>query len=61
MEQLVEMSIDVSRNQMMKMNMQLAIGTLGMSGMSAVASIFGMNLWNHYEKSELLFFMLPLV
>jgi magnesium transporter len=49
LEHLIEISLDSVRNQLMRMNMGVAITTLGFSAGSFAASLFGMNLMSGFE------------
>lgn len=49
----VKAILDANRNSLMLLELKISIGTLGMGSGAFVAALYGMNLKNHIEESDL--------
>jgi len=56
-EELIRLQLDLARNQMLKLEMLLTIGTFCAGIGAVVVGIFGMNLTSHYEEHEQMFYL----
>tara|TARA_B110000305_G_C19299693_1_gene568513 strand:+ start:334 stop:1062 length:729 start_codon:yes stop_codon:yes gene_type:complete len=56
-QELAAIGLDAYRNRMIRMNVQLAVGSVCLSTMTVVAGFFGMNLVSGLENSESMFFL----
>lgn len=54
-EEVVRAILDANRNQLMLLEIKFSIGTLGLAGGTLVAGLYGMNLKNFIEESDLAF------
>lgn len=54
-EEVVKAILDANRNQLMLLEIKFSIGTLGLAGGTLVAGLYGMNLKNFIEESDLAF------
>jgi len=54
-QELAAIGLDAYRNRMIRMNVQLAVGTVCLSTMTVVAGFFGMNLVSGFEDHESMF------
>ncbi|KAI9652909.1 MAG: magnesium ion transporter [Alyxoria varia] len=52
-EEIVKAILDANRNSLMLLDLKFSIGTLGLGGGTFVAALYGMNLKNFMEESEL--------
>lgn len=55
-EQLVQIHLDATRNQIMRIELLLTMGTFSMATGAFAASLFGMNLMNHWETHPYAFY-----
>ncbi|KAL8716116.1 MAG: hypothetical protein Q9220_000021 [cf. Caloplaca sp. 1 TL-2023] len=55
-EEIVKAILDANRNSLMLLDLKFSIGTLGIGSGAFVASLYGMNLKNFIEESNLGFF-----
>lgn len=60
-EQLVEVKLDVRRNELVAMQLVTTVLTLGLAAMAAVGAVFGMNLTNEHETSYSVFVIVSIV
>jgi len=51
-EEVIRAILDANRNALMLMDLKFSIGTLGLSGGTFVAALYGMNLKNFIEESD---------
>lgn len=49
----VKAILDANRNSLMLLELKISIGTLGMGSGAFIAALYGMNLKNHIEESDL--------
>lgn len=54
-EEVVKAILDANRNQLMLLEIKFSVGTLGLAGGTLVAGLYGMNLKNFIEESDLAF------
>ncbi|OAP56614.1 hypothetical protein AYL99_08726 [Fonsecaea erecta] len=54
-EEVVRAILDANRNQLMLLEIKFSIGTLGLAGGTLIAGLYGMNLKNFVEESDLAF------
>ncbi|KAL2393157.1 Mitochondrial inner membrane magnesium transporter mrs2 [Exophiala dermatitidis] len=54
-EEVVKAILDANRNQLMLLEIKFSVGTLGLAGGTLVAGLYGMNLKNFMEESDLAF------
>lgn len=54
-EEVVRAILDSNRNQLMLLDLKFSIGTLGLAGGTLIAGLYGMNLENFIEESEVAF------
>lgn len=54
-EEVVRAILDANRNQLMLLEIKFSIGTLGLAGGTLIAGLYGMNLKNFIEESDLAF------
>ncbi|TGO28531.1 hypothetical protein BPAE_0026g00210 [Botrytis paeoniae] len=52
-EEIVKAILDANRNSLMLLELKISIGTLGMGSGAFIAALYGMNLKNHIEESDL--------
>lgn len=52
-EEIVKAILDANRNSLMLLDLKFSIGTLGIASGAFIASLYGMNLKNFLEESEL--------
>ncbi|RMZ92593.1 hypothetical protein DV736_g163, partial [Chaetothyriales sp. CBS 134916] len=52
-EEVVKAILDANRNELMLLELKFSIGTLGLAGGTLVAGLYGMNLKNFLEESDL--------
>lgn len=52
-EEIVKAILDANRNSLMLLDLKFSIGTLGLGGGTFVAALYGMNLKNFIEESDL--------
>lgn len=52
-EEIVKAILDANRNSLMLLDLKFSIGTLGIASGAFIASLFGMNLKNFLEESDL--------
>ena len=55
-EQLIQIHLDTTRNQIMRLELLLSMGTFSMAAGAFGASIFGMNLLSHFETHPYAFY-----
>lgn len=60
-EQLVEVKLDVRRNELVAMQLVATVLTLGLAAMAAVGAVFGMNLTNRHELDYSVFVIVSVV
>ncbi|PQE24417.1 inner membrane magnesium transporter mrs2 protein [Rutstroemia sp. NJR-2017a BBW] len=51
-EEIVKAILDANRNSLMLLELKISIGTLGMGSGAFIAALYGMNLKNHIEESD---------
>lgn len=54
-EEVVKAILDANRNQLMLLEIKFSVGTLGLAGGTLIAGLYGMNLKNFMEESDLAF------
>ncbi|KIX10642.1 uncharacterized protein Z518_01726 [Rhinocladiella mackenziei CBS 650.93] len=54
-EEVVKAILDANRNQLMLLEIKFSVGTLGLASGTLVAGLYGMNLRNFIEESDLAF------
>ena len=54
-EEVVRAILDANRNQLMLLEIKFSVGTLGLAAGTLVAGLYGMNLKNFIEESDLAF------
>jgi magnesium transporter len=54
-EEVVKAILDANRNQLMLLELKFSVGTLGLAGGTLIAGLYGMNLKNFMEESDLAF------
>jgi len=54
-QDLLKMSLDTYRNQMLRVNVYLSVGAVGLATSTTIAGYFGMNLVHGYETSDTAF------
>lgn len=54
-EEVVKAILDANRNQLMLLEIKFSVGTLGLAGGTLVAGLYGMNLKNFIEESDMAF------
>ncbi|KAM3075876.1 magnesium ion transporter [Clarireedia jacksonii] len=52
-EEIVKAILDANRNSLMLLELKISIGTLGMGSGAFIAALYGMNLKNHIEESDI--------
>ncbi|TGO47137.1 hypothetical protein BOTNAR_0541g00050 [Botryotinia narcissicola] len=52
-EEIVKAILDANSNSLMLLELKITIGTLGMGSGAFIAALYGMNLKNHIEESDL--------
>lgn len=60
-EEVVKAILDANRNSLMLLELKFSIGTLGLAAGTLVAGLYGMNLKNFLEESEVAFGTVSLV
>ncbi|EXJ80163.1 hypothetical protein A1O1_08305 [Capronia coronata CBS 617.96] len=54
-EEVIKAILDANRNQLMLLEIKFSVGTLGLAGGTLIAGLYGMNVKNFVEESDLAF------